>query len=69
MGIGPVYAIPKALKLAGLKLPDMDVIELNEAFAAQALAVIKLAESTWIEPMLMAEPLPWAIPWVARARN
>ena len=43
MGVGPVYAIPKALKLAGLKLADMDVIELNEAFAAQALSVIKLA--------------------------
>jgi acetyl-CoA acyltransferase len=42
MGVGPVYAIPKALKLAGLKLEDIDVIELNEAFAAQALAVIKL---------------------------
>jgi len=44
MGIGPVYAIPKALKLAGLKLADIAVIELNEAFAAQALAVLKLAE-------------------------
>jgi len=44
MGIGPVYAIPKALKLAGLKLADIAVIELNEAFAAQALAVIELAE-------------------------
>lgn len=43
MGVGPVYAIPKALKLAGLKLEQMDVIELNEAFAAQALCVIKLA--------------------------
>ncbi len=43
MGLGPVYAIPKALKLAGLKLSDIEVIELNEAFAAQALAVIKLA--------------------------
>jgi acetyl-CoA acyltransferase len=43
MGIGPVYAIPKALRLAGLKLADIDLIELNEAFAAQALAVIKLA--------------------------
>jgi acetyl-CoA acyltransferase len=41
MGIGPVYAIPKALKLAGLKLSDIDVIELNEAFATQALGVIK----------------------------
>jgi acetyl-CoA acyltransferase len=43
MGIGPVYAIPKVLKLAGLKLSDIDVIELNEAFAAQALGVIKEA--------------------------
>jgi acetyl-CoA acyltransferase len=41
MGIGPVYAIPKVLKLAGLTLDDIDVIELNEAFAAQSLAVIK----------------------------
>jgi len=41
MGIGPVYAIPKALKMAGLTLADIDVIELNEAFAAQSLAVIK----------------------------
>jgi acetyl-CoA acyltransferase len=41
MGLGPVYAIPKALKLAGLKLSDIDVIELNEAFATQSLAVIK----------------------------
>src|SRR5262249_7576441 len=41
MGIGPVVAIPKALALAGLKLSDMDVIELNEAFAVQALAVIR----------------------------
>src|SRR5277367_3116638 len=42
MGIGPVYAIPKALKLAGLRLDQIDVIELNEAFAAQALSVIKV---------------------------
>ena len=44
MGIGPVVAIPKVLALAGLKLDDIGVIELNEAFAAQALAVIKLAD-------------------------
>jgi acetyl-CoA acyltransferase len=43
MGIGPVEAIPKALKQAGLKLEDIDLIELNEAFACQALAVIKAA--------------------------
>jgi acetyl-CoA acyltransferase len=41
MGIGPIYAIPKALKLAGLTLDQIDLIELNEAFAAQSLAVIK----------------------------
>jgi acetyl-CoA acyltransferase len=41
MGIGPVAAIPKALKNAGLKLDDIDLIELNEAFAAQSLAVVK----------------------------
>jgi len=43
MGLGPVFAIPKALKLAGLKLSDIEVIELNEAFAAQSLAVIQEA--------------------------
>jgi acetyl-CoA acyltransferase len=42
-GIGPVFAIPKALKLAGLSLGDIAVIELNEAFAAQSLAVIQQA--------------------------
>ena len=41
MGIGPVVAVPKALKKAGLNLSDMDLIELNEAFAGQALAVIR----------------------------
>jgi acetyl-CoA acyltransferase len=44
MGIGPVYAVPKALQLAGLKLDQMGVIELNEAFAAQALSVMKVLE-------------------------
>ncbi len=43
MGVGPVYAIPKALKMAGLSLSDIDVFELNEAFATQSLAVIKEA--------------------------
>ncbi len=41
MGIGPIYAIPKALKLAGLTLEEIDLIELNEAFATQSLAIIK----------------------------
>jgi acetyl-CoA acyltransferase len=43
MGIGPKEAVPKALKQAGLSLQDIDLIELNEAFAAQALAVIQEA--------------------------
>jgi acetyl-CoA acyltransferase len=41
MGIGPITAIPKALQFAGLKLSDVDLIELNEAFAAQVLAIIR----------------------------
>jgi acetyl-CoA acyltransferase len=41
MGIGPVTAVPKALARAGLKLDQIDLIELNEAFAAQALAVMR----------------------------
>jgi len=41
MGVGPIFAVPKALKIGGLKLEDIGVIELNEAFAAQALAVIR----------------------------
>ncbi|MCS7087245.1 MAG: acetyl-CoA C-acyltransferase [Thermoflexales bacterium] len=44
MGIGPTVAVPKALRLAGLSLDQMDLIELNEAFAAQALAVIRALE-------------------------
>ncbi|MCL4394446.1 MAG: acetyl-CoA C-acyltransferase [Chloroflexi bacterium] len=44
MGIGPIAAIPKALKIAGLKLEEISLIELNEAFSAQALAVIRSLE-------------------------
>src|SRR5574341_437952 len=44
MGIGPVAAVPKALKIAGLSLDDIGLIELNEAFAAQAIAVIRQLE-------------------------
>jgi acetyl-CoA acyltransferase len=47
MGVGPVVAIPKALTMAGLKTDDIDVIELNEAFAVQALAVI---QKTGLDP-------------------
>ena len=42
MGLGPVYAVPKALKNAGLTMDDIGLIELNEAFAAQSLGCIKL---------------------------
>jgi len=48
MGIGPVEAIPKALKQVNMKLNDIDIIELNEAFATQALAVMRTLE---IDPM------------------
>jgi acetyl-CoA acyltransferase len=41
MGVGPVVAVPKALKLAGLQLSDIGLIELNEAFASQSLQVIR----------------------------
>ena len=44
MGIGPVVAIPKALKLAGLQLSDIGLIELNEAFASQSIQVIRELE-------------------------
>jgi len=48
MGLGPAYAIPKALKRAGVKLTDLDLIELNEAFAAQAIACgIELEDHGW----------------------
>ena len=46
MGIGPVPAMKKALQRAGLQLSDIDVIELNEAFAAQALSVVRQWAST-----------------------
>ena len=45
MGIGPAYAIPKALKRAGLKMADIDIVEINEAFAAQVLACAKELEA------------------------
>jgi acetyl-CoA acyltransferase len=41
MGIGPIEAIPKALKMAGMQLQDVNLIELNEAFASQSLAIIR----------------------------
>ena len=44
MGMGPVVAVPKALKLAGLSLKEIDLIELNEAFACQAMAVMRELE-------------------------
>ena len=53
MGIGPIEAIPAALRYAGLQIGDMDWIELNEAFAAQALAVIDTVklDRTKVNPM------------------
>jgi acetyl-CoA acetyltransferase family protein len=50
MGLGPAYAIPKALQRAGLSLADMDVIEINEAFAAQVLGCLKLLDLPFDDP-------------------
>ena len=54
MGIGPVKAVPKVLERVGLKLSDMDLIELNEAFAAQSLAVLKGLDLDAEDPRLNA---------------
>ncbi len=56
MGLGPITAIPKALAHAGLSLNDIGLIELNEAFAAQVLAVIRALGSIPSALMSMAEP-------------
>lgn len=50
MGIGPAYAIPKALERAGLRLADMDIIEINEAFSAQMLGCLKLMNIAFDDP-------------------
>ncbi|MFK3740866.1 3-oxoadipyl-CoA thiolase [Massilia sp. TN1-12] len=50
MGLGPAYAIPKALERAGLTLADMDIIEINEAFAAQVLGCLKLLDVAFDDP-------------------
>ena len=50
MGVGPAFAIPKALQRAGLTLADMDVIEINEAFAAQVLGCLKLMDVSFDDP-------------------
>ncbi len=50
MGVGPAYAIPKALERAGLALRDMDVIEINEAFASQVLGCLKLMQVKFDDP-------------------
>ncbi len=50
MGVGPAYAIPRALERARLALGDMDVIEINEAFASQVLACLKLMEVDFEDP-------------------
>ena len=48
MGLGPAYSVPKALKKAGLKLTDIDLVEINEAFAAQSIAVgMELEDQGW----------------------
>jgi acetyl-CoA C-acetyltransferase len=50
MGVGPAYAIPRALERAGLQLEDMDIIEINEAFASQVLGCLKLMNVDFKDP-------------------
>jgi hypothetical protein len=50
MGVGPAYAIPKALERAKLQLKDMDIIEINEAFASQVLGCLKLMNVDFKDP-------------------
>jgi acetyl-CoA C-acetyltransferase len=50
MGVGPAYAIPRALERAGLQLKDMDIIEINEAFASQVLGCLKLMQVDFKDP-------------------
>ena len=70
MGIGPVYAIPKVLKMAGLTLEDIDVFELNEAFAAQSLSVMKPLEMNPDKSQCQRRRgRSWSSAWAARARN
>ncbi len=69
MGMGPVYAVPKALRLAGLTLDQIDLIELNEAFAAQSLAVIQQLASIQPKSTSTEEPSPSAIHSAAPAPN
>ena len=70
MGIGPAPATQKVLALTGLKLEQIDVIELNEAFAAQGLAVLRLLglqdDDARVNPK--AAPSRWATRWARRAR-
>ena len=70
MGIGPCVAIPKALKQASLTLKDIDLIELNEAFATQSLAVIKEAGlNPDIVNNVNGGPLPWVTLLAVQERN
>ena len=61
MGLGPVPASQKAIYRAGLSLNDIDLIELNEAFASQSIACIHDLGLDFRKSMLMADPLHWDI--------
>ena len=73
MGVGPAYAIPKVLKMAGLTTKDIDVFEINEAFASQAIyscRVIGIEDRIGqVTSTPMAARLPWVILWDAPAPN
>jgi acetyl-CoA acyltransferase len=69
MGIGPIVAIPKVLKLAGLKLEEISLIELNEAFASQSLAVVRELELNPEIVNVNVVPLHSAIHLVVQVQN
>ena len=69
MGIGPVKAIPKALKQANLVLKDIELIELNEAFASQSLAVIRELDLNPDIVNVNGAPLLWGTRWVVQVQN
>ncbi|GIR10241.1 MAG: hypothetical protein CM15mP21_5030 [Hyphomicrobiales bacterium] len=69
MGIGPVFAVPRLLERHGLSVDDIDLGELNEAFASQALYAVTVWVSTMKNTMSMAGQSPSATLWHDRARR
>ena len=69
MGLGPIGATRKALKRAGLEMGDIDIVELNEAFASQSIACITISGWIWSASTSTAAPSPLATRWVRPVRG